>query len=158
MYTHTKIICTLGPSSNSLEMIIELIKTGMNVARINFSHGTHEEHFKTIQNIKEAREKTNIPISIMLDTKGPEIRVGELKNDVLELKTKQKVKLIRGEAKNDDEIPINPFEVLKILKPSQKILFDDGYISAKVIEKDDDYILIEIQNNGILKSKKSINI
>ena len=75
----TKIICTIGPSVNRIDKLIELIKAGMNVARLNFSHGTHEEHLKTIQLLKEARQQLKVPLAIMLDTKGPEIRLGKIK-------------------------------------------------------------------------------
>jgi pyruvate kinase len=158
MHINTKIICTIGPSTCSKEMILKLIDVGMNVARINFSHGTHEEHIKTINNIKQAREEKKKPIAILLDTKGPEIRVGKLKNDSITLEKKQRVKLVNYDATKEDEIPINPKVILEILKPSQKILFDDGYIVATVIEKTETFALLEVQNGGVLKSHKSINI
>ncbi len=156
MNRRTKIICTIGPATNSLEKIKELINVGMNVARLNFSHGTHEEHLKVIEFIKKARDECNKPIAIMLDTKGPEIRVGVLKND-LNIKARQKYKLVQ-DAKADDEIPINPFSVLQGLKESQKILFDDGYISSKIVSRHENEIIIEFQNDGILKSRKGVNI
>ncbi len=158
MHIQTKIICTIGPVTKSKHMLLKLIEAGMNVARINFSHGTQDEHLITINNIKEARKEAKKPIAIMLDTKGPEIRVGKLKDDLLHLEAKQKVRLIKGKIKNDTDIPIHPFEVLDVLKPSQKILLDDGYITAKVIEKEKDMVLVEIQNSGVLKSSKSVNI
>ncbi|NGX52082.1 MAG: Pyruvate kinase [Candidatus Anoxychlamydiales bacterium] len=158
MHIHTKIICTIGPVSKSKEMLHKLIDAGMNVARINFSHGNHDEHRITINNIKEVRFEAKKPIAIMLDTKGPEIRVGKVKNDILHLEPKQKIRLVRSEIENDTDVPIHPFEVLDVLKPTQKILFDDGYIIAKVIEKEKDAVLVEIQNSGVLKSSKSINI
>lgn len=158
MHIRTKIICTLGPSTKSKDMIIKLIHAGMNVARINFSHGTHEEHLNTINTLKEARKETKKPLAIMLDTKGPEIRVGKLKNDILNLQAKQKIKLVKDQAKDDFDVPISPFNVISVLNPSQKVLFDDGYIIGKVIEKQNDYVIVEIQNNGVLKSRKSLNI
>ncbi len=158
IYTHTKIICTIGPATRSLEKILALGKAGMNVARINCSHGTHQEHLEIINNVKEARKILKSPLAIMLDTKGPEIRLGILKNNQLEVKPKQKLKLVANDAKADDEVPINPFKVLDVVKPSQKILFDDGYIISKVLEKKDDHILVEVQNSGILKNQKSVNI
>lgn len=158
MHIKTKIICTIGPSTQSKEMIIKLIHAGMNVARINFSHGTHEDHKVTINTIKEARKETKKPIAIMLDTKGPEIRVGILKNAVLNLKAKQRIKLVKDQPQDEFDVPIFPFNVISVLKPSQKILFDDGYIIGKVIEKHPTYAIVEIQNNGVLKNRKSINI
>jgi len=158
MYTHTKIICTIGPATKSKEMIKKLIEAGMNVARINFSHGSHEEHLITINNLKEVRKESKRPIAILLDTKGPEIRIGKLKNDVLKLEPKSRIKLIKDEPKDDLEVPIYPFEVINVLKPSQRVLFDDGYIIGIVIEKQENFAIIEIQNSGLLKSRKSVNI
>src|SRR3989304_8830291 len=125
MFTHTKIICTIGPATRSKEMLVKLINAGMNVARVNFSHGSHEEHKQTINNIKEARKLCNKPIAIMLDTKGPEIRIGNLKNDQLQLVPKQRLKLVNRPSSSLDEIEINHFDALEDARPSQKILFDD---------------------------------
>ena len=82
----TKIVCTLGPASSSEEVMEELLKAGMNVARLNFSHGTHEEHLKRIQLIRTVREKLNLPIAIMLDTKGPEYRIKTFGNGPVTLR------------------------------------------------------------------------
>ena len=82
----TKIVCTIGPASESEEMVAALCKAGMNVARLNFSHGTHEEHLKRINTIKKVREELNLPIAIMLDTKGPEYRIGTFKEGKVFLK------------------------------------------------------------------------
>src|SRR5271169_5399186 len=93
--TRTKIICTMGPAVSSYEKILELIDAGMNVARINFSHGTHAEHGKVIQNLKKAREARKVPLAIMVDTKGPEIRLGEMKDGAVPVKARQKILLIK---------------------------------------------------------------
>ena len=83
-FIHTKIVCTIGPSVAGFEKMVELIHAGMNVARLNFSHGTHEEHLININNLKKAREATQQPVAIMLDTKGPEIRIGKiLRNELI---------------------------------------------------------------------------
>ena len=82
----TKIICTIGPASENMETLSEMCKAGMNVARLNFSHGTHEEHKKKIDLIKETREQLEMPIAIMLDTKGPEYRIGTFENGKILLK------------------------------------------------------------------------
>lgn len=159
MYTRTKIICTIGPAVNSYEKILELIDAGMNVARLNFSHGSYDQHKKTIQNLKKARKEKNVPLAILLDTKGPEIRVGKLPNDTLELNRGDKVKLVSSEGKvKSGEIPINPPSVLENIDVGMKVLFDDGYISTVVVEKNKGSAIIEIQNNGILLSNKGVNI
>ena len=77
MLKKTKIVCTIGPASDSVETLKTLMQIGMNVCRLNFSHGTHEEHLQRIKNIKQAREELDLPVAIMLDTKGPEIRLGD---------------------------------------------------------------------------------
>ncbi|MFA6118692.1 MAG: pyruvate kinase [Parachlamydiales bacterium] len=158
MNIHTKIICTIGPATKSKEMILKLINSGMNVARINFSHGTKEEHLITIKYLKEAREETKKPLAILLDTKGPEIRIGKLKNDILNIQAKQRIKLIQSNPIDEYDVPITPFDVIKVLKPSQKMLFDDGYLIGSVVEVHKDYAIVEIQNNGILKNRKNVNI
>ncbi len=147
MHTRTKIVCTIGPSVFSYEKILELIDAGMNVARLNFSHGTHEEHAKTIQFLKKARKEKNIPLAIMLDTHGPKIRVGKLPSDSMTVSPGQRLNLI-------DDIPIHPPEVLEVLKVGTKVLFDDGYIISRVVAKNE----VEIQNAGILKTGKGVNI
>ncbi len=86
MPTRTKIICTIGPAVNTLEKILALIDAGMNVARLNFSHGTHTEHQKMIHLLKRAREQRKVPLAIMLDTKGPEIRLGTMKGTLSRLR------------------------------------------------------------------------
>lgn len=156
MHIHTKIICTIGPAVDSVEKMIELINAGMNVARLNFSHGTHEKHLETIKRLKEARAKTLQPLAIMLDTKGPEIRVGKLINDAVEVAPHNTIKIVR-EAKRG-EISIHPFEVLETVEVGMQILFDDGYIISKVVEKDTESVTIEILNEGVIKSGKGVNI
>lgn len=158
MRTRTKIICTMGPAVNSYEQILRMIDAGMNVARLNFSHGTHAEHLTVIQNLKKAREERNMPLAIMLDTKGPEIRVGKLKSDI-QLIAKQKILLVKEEIQGDEtRLQITPSIVVDALDVGATVLFDDGYICSKVIEKQQGGIVVEIQNMGILKSYKGVNI
>jgi len=149
----------MGPAVNCLEKIIELIDAGMDVARLNFSHSTHEDHLKTIDLLKEARILKKVPLAIMLDTKGPEIRLGKIKNDLVQLVAKQKWELVKAEITGDEtSVSICPDYVLDNLQIGMKILFDDGYISSKVIEKKNDSIIVEIDNSGFLKSNKGVNI
>lgn len=155
-FTRTKIVCTIGPAVNTLEAMIELIGAGMNVARLNFSHGTHEEHAKNIANLKKAREMTGRPMAILLDTKGPEIRVGKIPGDALTVKPGMRLKI--GRKEGSDLIPIHPVEVLETVHIGMKILFDDGYIVSEVVAVGKEEALIEIQNAGVLKSGKGVNI
>lgn len=158
MTVFTKIICTIGPAVDSVEKMVRLIESGMNVARMNFSHGDHKQHLKTIQNLKKAREITQKPLAIMLDTRGPEIRVGKLVDGALDLKARQRIKLVGKFSNKIDEVPIDPFSIKKCFKNNMTVLFDDGYIGGKVISITSSYVLIEITNPGILKSGKKLNI
>ncbi|MBS0625573.1 MAG: pyruvate kinase [Verrucomicrobia bacterium] len=147
----TKIVCTIGPAVASYEKILELIGAGMNVARLNFSHGTHEEHKRTIDLLKKARDAAQRPLAIMLDTKGPEIRVGKLPDGVMPLTAGMRVGL-------GTDIPVNPMAAFDRVEPGMKILFDDGYITTQVIEKKENEVIVEVLNGGFLKSQKGINI
>lgn len=159
MSTKTKIICTMGPAVSTYEQILALIDAGMNIARLNFSHSTQEEHLKTIQLLKKARAERKISLAIMLDTKGPEIRVGNLKGGSVSLEAGQQVLLVGDHIEGDSKIiPITPAAVLQGIEEGMSILFDDGYILSKVIKKEKKGITIEIQNGGILKTHKGINI
>ncbi len=155
MRTRTKIICTLGPATSSYEKIVQLIDAGMNVARINMSHGTYDQHKEVIDFLKKARKEKDIPLAIMLDTKGPEVRVGSLEAPIgLEKGAKLKI----TENPKEGEITLEPFVVIKDIKVGCEILFDDGYITTKVVEKKKDHLVVEVQNPGILKSQKGVNI
>lgn len=159
MVTRTKIICTIGPAVASLEKMVQLIEAGMNVARINFSHGTHEEHLITIQNLKKAREMCKVPLAIMLDTKGPEIRVGEIKNGSMTLESKQTLLLVKEPiVSGEKRLHITPSIALDSLEPGMNVLFDDGYIISQVLNITSEGVQIEIQNGGVLKSHKGVNI
>ena len=157
MHTHTKIVCTIGPSVGTVEKMIELIEAGMNVARFNFSHDTHEEHLKTINYLKKARELTCTPVAIMLDTKGPEIRIGKIPNDAIETHPGMRLELV-DHVTRDRQIPIHPIAALEWVQPGMSILFDDGYIVSRVISIEKKSIQIEIEYGGLLKSGKKVNI
>lgn len=159
MQTRTKVICTIGPSCNTLEMMKELIRAGMNVARLNFSHGTHSEHLLSIQNLKAAREELKVPLAIMLDTKGPEIRLGKIQGGYVALQAGHKW-LLTGEKVegNATHVTVTPASVLKKMQPGQKVLFDDGYVSSKVLEILPEGVLVEIENTSSIRSGKGMNI
>lgn len=159
MAARTKIICTIGPSVNTLEKISKLIEAGMNVARLNFSHGAYAEHLTMINYIKEARAYLKKPVAIMLDTKGPEIRIGKIKNGEVSLKSGQKWLLVKEQIEgNEERVTINPGYILEQIKEGETILFDDGYISSKVIAVTADGVVVETTNGGLIKSGKGVNI
>jgi len=142
-----------------VEKMLALIDAGMNVARLNFSHGTHEEHLISINNLKEARKKSGEPLAIMLDTKGPEIRVGKMAGGQILLEKGQHLLLVKNSVEGSSEkISITPDFVLDHLHKGMTILFDDGYISSQVMNVTAEGVLIEIENSGILKSSKGVNI
>lgn len=151
MFTRTKIVCTIGPAVSSYEKMLQLIDAGMNVARLNFSHGTHEEHLVNINNLKKARAEKGVPLAIMLDTHGPKMRVGKLSSDPLSLKAGDRLNIPK-------DIQVEPPEIFDILSVGTKVLFDDGYITSQVVEKGSHGVIVEILNPGILKSGKGVNI
>lgn len=155
----TKIVCTLGPATDTREILRELILNGMNVARLNFSHGSHAEHATRIQQIKEVRKELGIPVAIMLDTKGPEIRTGELAQGKVELAAGEKVTLTTDIISGDkDRLSVSHANLPNEVSPGCRILIDDGLIQLEVEEKKDTEISCRILNGGTLGSKKSINL
>lgn len=159
MRVHTKIICTIGPSVLSYEKILELMKAGMNVARINMSHGSHKQHEKTINLLKKARADTKNPLAIMLDTKGPEVRVGPINGDQILLKKGQELSIVKQcNDKTNGAITLNPAHIVDDISLKAQVLFDDGYIASRVIKKNAEGVIVKIENGGLLKSFKGVNI
>ena len=159
MKTKTKIICTIGPSVASEEMMSELVRAGMNCARLNFSHGTQEEHELMIDRLKKVRNDLKVPLAIMLDTKGPEIRLRKIKGGQIELKPGDRWRLVKEEVEGDaTQVTITPSIVIDQLKEGAKLLFDDGYISTRVIANTGDALEIEVENGGIIRSGKGVNV
>jgi pyruvate kinase len=159
MITRTKIICTIGPSCNTYEMILQLIDAGMNVARLNFSHGVQEEHKKVIDLLKKARKEKKTPLGIMLDTKGPEIRVGKVCDGQVQLQKGQRLELVKQEVVGDScRIQVTPDIAIDAMHVGTKVLFDDGYITSHVVEKSKDSVTVEIDNPGVLKTNKGVNV
>lgn len=157
--TRTKIICTIGPAVNTVEKMIQLIEVGMNGARLNFSHGTHEEHEIMINNLKEARAKKKVPLAIILDTKGPEIRVGKIAGGQIPLVSGQRWGLLKHPVEGGIHgAYIHPSSILDDLPIGTRVLFDDGYISSHVVESSAEGVVVEIDNGGVLKSGKGVNI
>lgn len=156
---HTKIICTIGPSVQTTDKMVELIRAGMDVARLNFSHGTHEEHLLSINNLKEARSIVKQPLAIMLDTKGPEIRLGLIEGNYAELRAGQRWFLSKSTlVGNSEVVSLTPPEVLNYLSIGTVILFDNGYISSHVVECTPEGVWVQIENDGPIRSRKGVNI
>jgi pyruvate kinase len=155
-HTQTKIICTIGPSVDSLEKICELIDAGMNGARLNFSHGDYKEHARVISLIKKARDLKKAPLAIILDTKGPEIRIASAPGDALTVSKGDIIFLCKKARKGG--VVINPGNVIDDIPKGAMVLINDGYITTKVIKKEKDHIVVEVQNNGVIRTKKGVNI
>ncbi|WP_306489219.1 pyruvate kinase [Anaerococcus octavius] len=156
----TKIVCTIGPSSESPEIIEDLIKNGMNVARLNFSHGTHEEHLAKMKTIRKVRRKLNSPIAIMLDTKGPEIRTGNFNIDEVFLKPGDVFTLTTRDVEGTEEIVSVSYEGLpNDVEVGSVIYIDDGLVQLEVTEiKDGTDVVCKALNNGVLSNHKGVNL
>lgn len=159
MLRKTKIVCTMGPASESPDVLRELVRHGMNIARLNFSHGSHLEHAKRILKIRQAAEAEQKTIGILLDTKGPEIRTGDLKSAQVELVKGQRFVLTTERIEGNQEIVSITYPNLpKELDVGATILIDDGLIGLTVEETTSTEIVCKVENGGILKSKKGVNI
>ncbi|MDR0979317.1 MAG: pyruvate kinase [Lachnospiraceae bacterium] len=155
----TKIVCTVGPASGTVEVLKELINAGMNVARINFSHGSYPEQEKFINAVKQAREETKKPISMMLDMQGPEIRTGKLENAPITLKEGQAFTLYYEDTiGNENGVSISYKDLYKDVKIGTKILVDDGLIALVVEQIEDKNIVCRVVNTASLGNRKSINV
>lgn len=157
----TKIVCTIGPASETIEKLIQLIEAGMNVARLNFSHGNFEEHGQRIQNIREASQKTGKNIAILLDTKGPEIRTHNMVNGAIELTagTSSIVSMTEVEG-TPEKFSITYEGLIDDVGIGSKILLDDGLIGLEVekLDKSNGEIHVKVLNSGTLKNKKGVNV
>jgi len=155
----TKIICTLGPAVESEEVMRELALKGMDVARLNFSHGNHDYHLKLINTLKKVRKDINKPIALMLDTKGPEIRLGCFEHGKIELRTNDRFILTTEPCTgNKERVSITYRELPKSVRKDDRILLDDGLIELKVLETDDCQIVCKVMNDGVVGDKKSVNV
>lgn len=159
MLRKTKIICTIGPASSSLTMLRELIKNGMNIARLNFSHGSHEEYKSLFQKIRQAAEEEQKSVGILLDTKGPEIRTGDLETGEISLKENQRFTLTTEKILGNTEcVSITYSNLPQELARDDTILIDDGLISLVVEELTATEVICRVQNGGILKNRKGVNV
>ena len=155
----TKIVCTIGPASRSEEVLRELMLEGMNVARFNFSHGNHEEKLETIILIKKLREELKLPVAILLDTKGPEVRIGTLKNQKAELKKDQLFILTTDEIEGDDtKVSVTYKELINDVEIGTTILIDDGLIEMVVTDIKGNDIICKVINGGIISDRKGVNL
>lgn len=160
MLKKTKVVCTIGPASESEEMLEKIMLAGMNVARLNFSHGSHEEHQQRIDRIKKVSKKLNWPIAIMLDTKGPEIRIGNFESEPVFLNTGSKFTLTTRELLgNENIVTVSHKNLPNDISVGTAILIDDGLVELEVLEiKDGTDIVCLVKNSGELKNHKGVNV
>jgi len=155
----TKIVCTLGPATDPEDVLEGIVKMGMNVARYNFSHGTHDEHLIRINNIKNLREKLDTPVALLLDTKGPEIRIKKFKDGKITLKTGDFFTLTTKEIEGDEkQVSVTYDKLPEDINRGDTILIDDGLIEMKVINKNKTDVECEVLNGGEVSNRKGVNI
>lgn len=154
-----KIIATIGPATQSKEALEKAIRAGMNVARLNFSHGTHEDHLKVIGWVRSLSEELKAPVSILQDLQGPKIRVGKFKNGFINLVQGQEVTITMKNVMGDDNLIPSDFpELAGSVKPDTKILLDDGLLELKVISVSGDDVKAKVIYGGKLKDRKGMNV
>ena len=155
----TKIVCTIGPASQTAEMLGLLMDAGMNVARLNFSHETYESHRKRISLIRNVSRKKHKNIAIMLDTKGPEIRTGLFENNAIQLSRGDQIKIVREDVVgNKERFTLRCKEVFDDVRVGSIVLIDDGKMRLKVIAVDQEGFMCESLTNGPIKNTKGVNI
>ena len=155
----TKIVCTIGPATKDKRMLEEMVCCGMNVARLNFSHGSHEYHKETIDMLKEIRERLETPLAILLDTKGPEVRVRSFKDGAAELVTGSEFTLTTREVEGDSTCASVTYEAFpQNLTVGDTVLVDDGSIRLRVKALTDTDILCTVEHGGTVKNNKGINV
>ncbi|NCO74629.1 MAG: pyruvate kinase [Cyanobacteria bacterium] len=160
MKHHTKIVATIGPASNSPEIIREMVKKGMSVARLNFSHGSYEEHAHTIMVLRSVSKELDTPITLLQDLQGPKIRVDKLPKGQIEVKQGQKLKLIPDNVIPDSEntIIIDYPYLAEEAQIGAQILLDDGLLEFKIVEIESQGVWCEVIEGGILKNRKGVNL
>ena len=155
----TKIICTLGPASDSYETILRMSQAGMNIVRLNFSHGSHEEHLNRIETVRKVEKENNVNIGILLDTKGPEIRLGSFINGTENYKKGEEVIIQKEDIEGTHErFTIQCKELFDDIKAGDYILVNDGKQRLTILENDGNEIKARVEVNGPLSSKKGCNV
>ena len=153
----TKIVCTLGPASDTEEVIAAMADAGMNVARINFSHGTHEEHAKKIAMIKKIRKEKNIPLPVLLDTKGPEFRIRTFKNGKISLKEGDTFTFTTDEIEGDEtRVSVSYKGICEDMRPGDRILLNNGLMVFEVVKVKAPDVVCTVVIGGELSNRKSM--
>ncbi len=156
----TKIICSIGPASNSPEVMEQLVLKGMNCARINLSHATEESALETIDVVRQVRNSTGLPVAIMYDTKGPEFRTGNFEDeDGVKVKIDDTIKMVKETViGNREHFSVNHPEAIDYIQVGAHVLVDNALLDLEVVEKGEDYVVLKALNNGEIKSHKTLNV
>lgn len=155
----TKIVCTMGPATEDTEVLRRLMQVGMDVARFNFSHGTHDYHQKMLDNVVKLREELDLPVATLLDTKGPEIRIGTFKAGKVHLQPGQTFTLTGRKVEGDDSmVSITYPQLVNDIRAGSPVLIDDGLIAMEVTEVIDDDIICKVINGGTVSNRKGVNV
>ena len=155
----TKIICTIGPASNSVEVMSKMVDNGMDCARINLSHATQEDILKTIEVVQEVRELCNVPVAIMYDTKGPEFRTLEFKDGGVTLQKGDTIKMSKSCTEgNEKEFGVNHSNAIDLINVGNKVLIDNALLELEVIDKKKDFVVLKALDNGKIENHKTINV
>ena len=152
-------VCTLGPGTDREGVLREMLEAGMNVARFNFSHGSHEEHKRRLDQLKALREEMDLPVAAMLDTKGPEVRLRTFQNGSVTLKAGQEFTLSTDDIPGDEQrCAVTYAELPQDVKVGDTILLDDGLVRLTVLETTDSNVRCRVENDGVMKNNKGVNI
>ena len=155
----TKIVCTLGPATDREGVLRQMLQAGMNVARFNFSHGSYDEHQRRLDQLVALREELHLPVAAMLDTKGPEVRLRSFQNGPVQLKTGQSFTLTADDVPGDESrCSITYAQLPQDVKPGNTILLDDGLVRLTVLETTEWEIRCRVENDGVMKDKKGVNV
>jgi len=153
----TKIVATIGPSSDEEPMLSRLIAAGMDGARLNFSHGTHEEHALSARRVREAQATAGRPLALIADLQGPKLRVGDLSESV-ELEVGETIVVAGAEAAREGDLPVAPAVLGSVLRPDQDVLVDDGHVRLRVLDVDAGRVLCRVVTGGVVAQHKGVNV
>ncbi len=155
----TKIICSIGPASVNPDVMESMVRNGMDVARINFSHATDEEKKAVVASVKEVRKRTGIPVAILYDTKGPEFRNGEVVNGGITLEAGKNIRIVKEKVLgNEERFSVNHAKAIDSLKVGDVILLENGLMKITVVSKENDGVTCKIINGGVLGDRKSLSV
>ncbi len=155
----TKIICSVGPACDSVEVLNEMVKMGMDCARINFSHATEEDILETIDSVREVRKACNVPVAIMYDTKGPEFRTLTFKDGGVNLHEGDTIKMSKScIIGNNEEFGVNHSDAIDFIEVGDMVLIDNALLELEVIGKEKDYVVLKALGEGKIQDKKTINV